>query len=401
MATSERATIALREILTRRVEPISVQDDVNYKQVTVRVRGRGLGLRGEALGSQIGTKRQFAVAQNDFLVSRIDARNGAFGVVPPELDGAIVTQDFPVFSVDRAKCDPQFLAMLASRPAFWEECALASEGSTNRVRLNVDEFLEIEVDLPSLAEQERAIRGLRCLDLLIGRNRRCVEAGYALLAALQTELFSRVEADQLPIGDFAKIATGGTPSTSHAEYFGGAIPWVNTSDVAFRDIESVPKSITELGLKNSSAKLVPAGAVLVAMYGRGTVGRSAVLTKPMATNQACAAIHPSDKHSARYLFHFLWSSYGDLIDAAEGSTNLTNISKGIIEEFEVPLPSAEEQQAVAEMLDACLDDVRAAEAELETLSAVRTSLIEELVTGEHLVSENGAARIDDPTTVVA
>ena len=86
--------------LTRSLNWVEPQPNQTYKQVTARLWGRGLRLRGEVYGSQIAARRQVQVRENQFLLSRIDARHGAFGLVPAELDGALVSGDFPAFDVD-------------------------------------------------------------------------------------------------------------------------------------------------------------------------------------------------------------------------------------------------------------------------------------------------------------
>ncbi len=95
--------------------------------------------------------------RGQFILSRIDARNGAFGIVPGELDGAIVTNDFPVFIVVENRLLPAYLGWICRTASFVEECKRASEGTTNRVRLQEDKFPAREIPLPPLAEQRRVV----------------------------------------------------------------------------------------------------------------------------------------------------------------------------------------------------------------------------------------------------
>jgi len=135
---------------------IEIDPVKTYKEVTVRLWGRGVTLRGEKQGSQIGSNRRIKVHPGQFILSRIDARNGAFGLIPDELDGAIVSNDFPLFQVREDKLVPEFLGWLSRTHAFVFACKMASEGTTNRVRLKENKFYEIKLPLPSLLEQ-RAI----------------------------------------------------------------------------------------------------------------------------------------------------------------------------------------------------------------------------------------------------
>ena len=100
------------DFLVKSHDVIEIQDDIEYKQVTLKINNGGVVPRnnGETIkGSKIGTKRQHVVHTGQFIMSKIDARNGAYGIVPEELEGAIVTNDFPVFDVDAQKIIPQFL----------------------------------------------------------------------------------------------------------------------------------------------------------------------------------------------------------------------------------------------------------------------------------------------------
>jgi type I restriction enzyme S subunit len=143
--------------LVKSKDIIEVEDDVEYKQVTIKINNGGVVPRnnGEAiLGSKIGTKRQHVVHAGHFIMSKIDARNGAYGIVPEELDGAIVTNDFPVFDVDTEKIIPQFLVLVSTTEKFVEFARKCSSGTTNRKRIDIGAFLNQQIPLPSIEEQK-------------------------------------------------------------------------------------------------------------------------------------------------------------------------------------------------------------------------------------------------------
>jgi type I restriction enzyme, S subunit len=89
------------------------------------------------------------------------------------------------------------------------------------------------------------------------------------------------------LGDIAEWGSGGTPSRSYSEFYGGSIPWVKTGELNQGIIFDTEEKLTEDGLANSSAKIFPKNAVVVAMYG-ATIGKTAILGIDAATNQACA-----------------------------------------------------------------------------------------------------------------
>ena len=155
--TTKYPLVQIKEFLTRNKTAIEIQDDVYYKRATIKVRNGGIFLRDTVIGSKIGTKNQFVISKGQFLLSKIDARNGAFGVVPEELDGGIITGNFWTFDVDYSKVNPRYLALLTTTNEFIEFCEQASNGTTNRHYLQEPLFLDIKVPLPSLAEQNKLV----------------------------------------------------------------------------------------------------------------------------------------------------------------------------------------------------------------------------------------------------
>lgn len=146
--------ICLGDVLTRRKDVIEVRDDALYKRLRIQVKGRGVVLRDEIEGSRIGTKRQFVVESGQFVLSKIDARNGAFGIVPDDCDGAIITGNFWAFDVDQEVIRPRLLHFLTSSDAFIHFCSVSSPGATNRRYLQEDLFLAQKTRVPCTAEQD-------------------------------------------------------------------------------------------------------------------------------------------------------------------------------------------------------------------------------------------------------
>jgi len=169
--------------------------------------------------------------------------------------------------------------------------------------------------------------------------------------------FEGKEVEWKTLGDIAiKISSGGTPKTENSSYYGGDIPWLRTQEVGYGDIWDTEIKITELGLKNSSAKLIPTNCVIIAMYG-ATVGRVGINKIPLATNQACANIEVDNKQADfRYIYHILLSQYAYIKSLGTGSQ--TNINAQIVKKLQIPIPypndpkkSLEIQQEIVRILD--------------------------------------------------
>lgn len=198
-------TISIDEFLTKSEDWVPVQPDQRYKQITAKLWGKGLTLRGEVQGSAIAAARQYKAKAGQFLISRIDARHGAFGIVPANLDGALVSNDFPCFDINSSKVLPHFFEWYSRTPEFVDLCRRASEGSTNRVRMKEDKFLKMSVPMLPLDEQRDIVRRLDDVSALVDRRRRAVEASERETQAMLLKAFQRV-IDGAPLRPMAEVA---------------------------------------------------------------------------------------------------------------------------------------------------------------------------------------------------
>ena len=152
--------VKLGDILKRNKTQIEIQDNEEYKRVTIKLYNGGIFLRDKKLGKEIGTKKQFVIKKRQFLLSKIDARNGAFGIVPNELDGAIITGNFWTYDVDYSKVNPLYLTLITTTKQFIELCNSASSGTTGRHYLQEDIFLNMKIPLPDINTQKTLVEGL-------------------------------------------------------------------------------------------------------------------------------------------------------------------------------------------------------------------------------------------------
>lgn len=156
-AFTDAKEIKLSKLINRVKKVMVIDDNTEYKRVTIKLYGKGVILRNIEIGKNIKTKRQFVVEAGQFILSRIDARNGAFGIVPDELNGAIITNDFWVFNFD-PMINPKYLLFLLSSTRFETVWGNQSSGATNRQRIEESNFLDMEIYLPSLEIQERIVK---------------------------------------------------------------------------------------------------------------------------------------------------------------------------------------------------------------------------------------------------
>ena len=376
--------------LVKSMDVIEIQDDVEYKQVTIRINNGGVVPRnnGETiLGSKIGTKRQYVVHTGQFIMSKIDARNGAYGIVPEELDGAIVTNDFPVFDVNTEKIIPQFLVLVSTTEKFIEFARKCSSGTTNRKRIDIDAFLNQQIPLPSITEQEdivwqyfRASETIKKIEeKIVIENTDVLKywietLGIDILSKEKIEdgklSFTRFSSisqwgidfinekksqeefskyfKSLKISDICKIGSGGTPTRSNKKYYSGTIPWIKTGELNNDIVVDSEEKITQEALENSSAKLYPANSIVMAMYG-ATIGKTAKLGIAATTNQACAVLYDIDSSivDTDYLWFYLQTQTEKFKELAYGGAQ-PNINAGIVADYLIPVPSLIEQRNMVE-----------------------------------------------------
>lgn len=198
--------VPLGELLSRADSPADLAPDTEYHEVTIRLWGKGVVSRGKVRGADVTTARRF-VRSGQLILSKIDARNGALGMVPPELDGAIVSNDFPSFELQEAgRCLPAFMSWLVQSRSFVDLCKASSEGTTNRVRIKEDRFLRQSVRLPPLAEQ-RAI--VARLDALADKTRTLTVHLDAIEAETNALIlahhFSLAAGSEAPLSEFLEL----------------------------------------------------------------------------------------------------------------------------------------------------------------------------------------------------
>ena len=196
------------------------------------------------------------------------------------------------------------------------------------------------------------------------------------------------------LGEAFQWGSGGTPKRTTPEYYGGGIPWAVIGDLNDAPIGETQNSITPLGLQNSSARVVPVGSVLLAMY--GSIGKLGIASTELATNQAIAFTHTGLVNN-RYLFWYLRASRNELITLGKGDTQ-SNISQTVLKAFPFLLaPLPEQRRIVMEIetqftrLDASVAALRRTQANLKRY---RASVLRAACSGELVPTEAELARAE-------
>ncbi len=182
------------------------------------------------------------------------------------------------------------------------------------------------------------------------------------------------------LGDkaIARTVSGGTPNRSISDYFGGDIPWVKSGELNDNYIRETEEKITQLGLKNSSAKIFPKETLLIALYG-ATAGKTAILKIEASANQAVCAIFPvNDSFDSGFLQYYLIYVRPQILNARSGGAQ-PNISQRVLSSLDVVLPPPPEQRAIAHVLRTVQQAREARLRELALEQERKAALMERLI----------------------
>ena len=350
------------------------------------------------------------VEKGDFAYNPYRVNVGSLALFRGDNPG-LVSPAYTVFRVRSSdRLDPDFLLMLFKSSSLRSEIdrVAMSRGSVRR-SLAYKDLSDFHIPLPPLPEQRAIAHVLRTVQRAKEATERVIQATRELKKSLMRYLFTYgpvpvEEAERVPLketeiglvpeewkvvrlGEVVKKArSGGTPLRSKKEYWNGSIPFALIQDLTASGLYlyRTKESISEEGLRNSSAWIVPEGSILLSMY--ATIGATAVNKIPLATNQAILALVPTENLNAE--FGALLLSYkADELARFNVQSTQKNINKGIVLRFFIPLPPLSEQRAIARVLRTVDKKLQAEEARKQALEELFKTLLHNLMTGEIRVKD--------------
>ena len=400
--------LKIGDFLYRSKIPIGIISSQIYKRVTIRINHNGVFLRDEALGEIIGTKKQFILKAGQFILSKIDARYGAFGIAPDEVDGAIITGNFWAYDVDKNKVDIEWFNFFTNSPSFYDVCERASSGITHRKYLDEETFLDYEIIVPDVETQKTIVKRIKKnkfdistvileiqhqFDLIHNLRQaflREAMQGKLVLQDINDEpasvLLERIKKvkqqlvadgkikkekplppikpEEIPykipgnwvwcrLGDIcSKIGSGSTPKGSN--YSNDGIPFfrsqnVHNNGILNDDIKYISKEVHS----DMRGTVVYTEDLLLNITG-GSLGRCALVQNTFEegnVSQHVCIIRPL-LISSFFLHKVILSPYFQkLIFSSTTGAGREGLPKYNLENFPIPLPSQSEQQRIVNKLD--------------------------------------------------
>ena len=345
------------------------------------------------------------VPENAIIYSKINVRHGCiyFNEIGNTPFG--VSNEYPTFTFDEKLISGDFLRKVLRSNAF-KKLLNSKTSGISKARVKQDEFLDIEIPLPALEEQNRIVASYNAKLQLAQQQE---EQAKTLETEIEKYLFEELGVEhkkdsyEKKIGSFLKIykysefdkwganqnnsnkiisnnlfelkkikdictvSSGGTPSRERKEYYKGNIPWIKTGEVVNGIIYDTEEKITKEAIENSSAKIYPKDSLIIAMYGQGaTRGRTAKLGIDASTNQACAVLFNINNSVilTDYLWLYLMGEYDRMREMASGN-NQPNLNAQMLKDYNVIIPPFEIQTKIIKTINS----IKAKINELNVLSA--------------------------------
>jgi type I restriction enzyme S subunit len=354
--------------------------------------GRRLGAAEVSLSSLQGRKPCFY--RNDIVYGYLRPYLNKVWVA--EFDG-LCSVDQYVYAVDRRLALPEYLAAFMRSRAYLQRAPVDS-GPGQLPRIRTEEVAAVPLALPPLAEQPELTSAINAqLSIVTTASTRASEqsdAARALGWSYLREAFRGItpltavkQRDAAPSGwrwaklsALANLESGHTPSRYHPEYWGGSIPWIALPDIRGldgREALETTEYTNELGIANSSARVLPAGTVVLSRT--ASVGFVTIMGQPMATSQDFVNWVCGPQLDPRFLMHLLRTARPYIRSLSSGAVHQT-VYVPTVEAFEVCAPEVEEQRRIARTLDARLeharDLVRILELQREALGALPPAILD-------------------------
>jgi type I restriction enzyme S subunit len=364
--------VSLGEVLHQRKEFIHIDDLTIYKRCRVQLSAQGIILRDQVQGVQIKTKDQQVCRAGDFLVAEIDAKVGGYGIVPDELEGAIVSSHYFLFEIDTSRLDHKFLGYFARTEAFFGQ--VCAQGSTNYAAIRPSHVLGYKIPLPPLVEQQRIVAKIDELAAKIKEASRlrqqAIEEADGIVKSDLNHLRLPQGSKTVPIATYSCMSTGTTPPSERGDYYDGSLQWFTPGDLGkTKELDRSTRTLSEVAVTAGKARIFEPGTVLLVAIG-ASLGKVGLTRKACSANQQITGIRFSDDVLPDYGYWWIQKLKDEFMAVAPQAT-LPIINQQRIGAFNITIPPLSEQRRIVAELDAL-------QAEVDVLKRLQTESASEL-----------------------
>ena len=363
-----------------------------------------LGIRSHAKGTfhefaedpeTVDMDELYVVRENDLVVNITFAWEHAVALADKNDDGLLVSHRFPTYVFKEGQ-NPFFYKSIVIQKRFKELLALISPGGAGRNRvMSKKDFLRLPCNIPPFAEQTRIAEILMQCDKVIELKQKLIDETKKLKKVLLRKMFLRkgenvpeirfsgytAPWEQRKLGElYESSCSGGTPTSSIERYYNGDIPFLGIADIISRTVYETKKHISEEGLNNSTAVMIPTGTVSLAMY--ASVGKVGITGVPMATSQAFYNMTFASETVRDYVYTMLekmelFSEWEPLIST--GTQRNLNADK--VKNKVITVPSEAEMKLIGNLFTNLDNLITLHQRELEEWKNKKKALMQLLLTG--------------------
>jgi len=315
------------------------------------------------------------VRKGDMVYNSMRMWQGANGISP--CDG-IVSPAYTVL-MPKQEINNGYFAALFKSANLINEFRKNSQGMTSDTwNLKYPQIETIKVQVPSVSEQDKVSELFGVLDSRIVAQAQLIEALKKYKRGVNNQILSQIDNSyNCRLGSVCEIVGGGTPDTLHTEYWGNTVEWFTPSEIGkTKYVNNSVRKLSDIGLDNSSAKLLPIGTVLLTT--RATLGEMSIAKRECSTNQGFQSLIPhTDRVSSEYLYYMQIIIKPWCEKYASGNT-FREISKSALSDCIIPIPDRARQEQIVKLLSSIDMLIGAAESISMSLSKIRHGLMQQL-----------------------
>ena len=375
-------------LLKKVSDPVLVDTETVYREIGIRSHGKGVFHKEPIIGKALGEKRVFWVSTKAFVINIVFAWEQSVALTSEAERGFIASHRFLMFLPENRQASLEFVLYFFKRKRGKYLLGLASPGGAGRNKtLGQNEFLNLNVLFPSVEEQQKIAFFLTSIDDKLTKLRRKRELLNDFKRSLMQQLFSQTirfkqddgsefpEWEDTVLEKVANVVGGGTPDTFLDDYWGGDIQWFTPSEIKSKYLLSSKRTISDKGLKASSAKLLPKGSLLLST--RATVGDVGIALRESTTNQGFQSLIIKPDNSNEFWYYWLKSNKKTLLRKSSGSTFL-EIGKREVVKLAVKKPIFSEQQKIADCLSSFDAKIDAVAQQIQQLDTFKKGLLQKM-----------------------
>jgi len=383
-------TVELGKVMQVEIDAVPVDAQPEFHMAGVYSFARGLFKREPLPNTQTTYKVFHRLHKDMYVISVPKGWEGALARVTDDFDGMFLSPVYPTFRANPKELDIQYFEWYCRQSKVWDELRRKSRGiGARRESISAQQFLTLEIPLPSLTEQRRIVAHIESLAARVNEAQSLrEEADNAvepfLISSLKHTLTARKHWNTKSIANVSTMKTGTTPPSGRIDYFGGDIQWFTPGDIGnSKELIHSSRTLTQSAVEDGKVRLYEPGTIL--FVGIGTIGKVGIIRKTSSSNQQITGIKFSEEILPDYAYWFLRSLAKEFKDAAPYAT-LPIINQRRIGEFEVSYPPLDEQRQMVAYLDGLQAKVNALRGlqsqSQEELDALLPSVLDKAFKGE-------------------